>query len=474
MLDISNMHGYQHREVERIIENPNVVACGGAAGLLDMGLGKTVITLTAIDELLFNFCAISKVLVIAPLLVAQNTWTDEVQTWKHLSHLRTSRVLGTERQRLKALQAKADIYIINRENVVWLVTHYGTAWPFDMVVIDELSSFKDSDTRRFRALRKVMPLVKRRVGLTGTPGDLLKLWSQYYLLDFGERLGPTLTGYRNKYFNVTSRLGAIALGYEVRKGEDPLLGENIYEAEIYDKISDISSSMKAKDYLDLPERIDRTVRVVLPPEIMKAYTAFERSQVMALNDVEVTALNAAGLYGKLKQFSNGAVYDENKVWHLVHDEKLKRLAEMVEDLDGAPALILYNYRSDLERIMQALVKYKPVKIGSGKDDLANWNAGKIRVAVGHPASMGHGLNMQKGGHNIIWFGPNPSHELNQQTIKRLDRQGQKMPVVNNYLVCVGTIDEDAMESLGDKVAVEDAIMRAVKVRMAKYLKSVVI
>lgn len=457
----SNMHNYQRHSVEHIIENP---ACGL---FLDLGLGKTVSTLTAIDKLMNDYLEFSKVLVIAPKKVAEDTWKSEIEKWEHLKHLKISVVLGTERQRLEALKAKADIFIINRENVAWLVSHYGGAFPFECLVIDELSSFKNAKSIRFKALRTVRPKIKRVIGLTGTPAPngLLDLWPQLYLLDQGERLGKTLTGYRQTYFDPGKRNGHIIYEYNLKKGGG---GPGIYEKQIYEKIGDICISMKAKDYLELPTRIDRLKEVHLSVENMKRYLDFEKNLILSMGEAEdISVLNAAGLTNKLRQFANGAVYDAEKNWHEVHDEKLEALAEDMEAANGQPVLVFYQYQHDLERIMQKFKAYKPVLL-KGSDHIKQWNNKEIPMLVTHAASAGHGLNLQYGGNLIEWFGVDWSLELYMQAVARLDRQGQTKPVINSRIIAKGTIDEDVLASLVDKANVQDAVMEAVKARIKKY------
>lgn len=455
---------YQEHATEHIIEHP---AC---ALFLDMGLGKTISTLTAINQLMYEEFDIQKVLVIAPKRVAESVWTMEAKKWDHVNHLLFSKVLGSERERKEALRAKADIYLINRENVPWLIGIYGNSFPFDMVVIDELSSFKSSKAVRFKALKQIRPKVKRVVGLTGTPSpnSLLDLWPQLYLLDMGARLGKTLSSYREKYFTPGRRNGHVVFNYDLRKDENKLLGDGIYEKEIYEKIGDICISMRAKDYLSLPERIDRTVEITLPPEVMRQYLDFEKKQILSLIDVEeISAVNAAALTTKLIQFANGAVYGPDGTFHEVHKEKLLELEEHIEAANGKPVLVFYWFRHDLERIRLHLREYHPRELKT-EEDINDWNAGKIKVLLAHPASAGHGLNLQAGGNLIEWFGNTWSLELTLQAIARLDRQGQTKAVVNNRLVAKGTIDEDILKALDNKAMGQDALMEAVKARVRKY------
>lgn len=460
-------HDYQRFATEHVIDNP-------ASGLfLDMGLGKTVSTLTAVDRLMFDLLEVTCVLVIAPKRVAENTWSNEKDKWDHLNHLRMSLVLGTAKQRIAALLKKADVYVINRENVVWLVSHLAGAWPFDMVVIDELSSFKAATSARFKALRTVRPRMTRVVGLTGTPAPngLLDLWSQLYLIDRGERLGTTFTGYRSRYF--THNEYQPHSKYEVLKETDPLIGEDYYEKKIYGKIEDICISMKKEDWLTLPPRIDQVDPIYLSADLRRQYDEFERDSVLALEDADVehlTAVNAAALTGKLLQFANGAVYymDDNvKKYYEVHNAKIEALGEAIEAANGNPMLIAYSFKSDVERIGKHLKEFKP-KMLNTKQDMIDWNAGKIPVALGHPASLGHGLNLQDGGNLMYWFGQTWSLELYLQFVARLDRQGQTKSVINKRAVALGTMDEQVIASLDAKFRGQEALLDAVKAVIRKY------
>lgn len=445
---------YQSYTTQFILDNP-------AAGIfLDMGLGKTVSTLTAIDLLLHDTMEADKVLVIAPLMVASTTWAAEVAKWDHLQHLRVSRVLGSERKRLAALEAQADLYVVNRENVKWLVEHYKSKWPFDTVVIDELSSFKNGQSQRFKALRKVRPLVKRIVGLTGTPApnSLLDLWAQLYLLDQGERLGKFVTRYRDKYFLPGRRNGMIVYDWKLRDGADH---------EIHEKIGDICVTMRTEDYLELPERIDRMVELELPPKAAKQYKEFERTLVMQMQGSLVTAVNAASLAGKLLQMANGAVYDEQGAYHEVHDSKIQALQEIVDVASGKPVLVFYSYRHDLERIQKHISGTRVMKTS---EDVGDWNAGKVGVMLAHPASAGHGLNLQAGGNIIVWFGLPWSLEQYQQANKRLHRSGQQQSVIVHHLLCKGTIDEHVLQVLQAKDATQQQLIEAIKARIETYKK----
>lgn len=453
----SNLHNYQRFAVEHVISHP-------AAGLLlDMGLGKTVSTLTAINRLIYEEFEISNVLVIAPKKVAENTWATEAAGWEHLKHLKVSKILGTEKQRKEALRAKADVYVINRENVVWLVSHLGGACPFDMLVIDESSSFKSAKAARFKALRTMRPQFDRVVILTGTPtpNGLIDLWPQMYLLDQGDRLGKTITNYRDRYFSPGKRNGAIIYDYKLRDSS---------EEAIYRQIGDICVSMKADDYLQLPARIDRTVEINLSPQVQEQYNTFEEEQILQLQEDQegdISALNAAALSNKLLQFANGAVYDADRNIHHIHDEKLEALAEIIEAANGQPVLLFYSFKHDLYRIQERFKSYKPREMQTPKD-LQDWNDGKIQLLVAHPASAGHGLNLQKGGSIVVWYGLNWSLELYQQANARLHRQGQTKPVMVFHLIAKGTLDEDVMKALSGKATRQEALMEAVKARVKKY------
>lgn len=450
-------HNYQKYAIEKIIELP---ICGL---FLDMGLGKTVITLTAIEDLMYNRLEVDKVLVIAPLRVAKMTWGSEIEKWDHLKHLTISKVLGTERQRLAALKKEADIYIINRENTEWLVNLYGRAWPFDMVVIDELSSFKSSKARRFRALRKVRPLVKRIVGLTGTPtpNGLIDLWPQMYLLDRGERLGKTITGYRQKYFTPNQRdwQTGVVYNYKLKEGA---------EEEIYARISDICVSMKAEDYLEVPELIEIPIVVDMSEKDYKKYEQLESELLLQVSEnQEIEAMTAASLSNKLLQMANGAVYDENKRVHKIHDEKLEALEELIEASNGKPVIVYYNFKHDLSRIQE---RFKEARTLETEQDIKDWNEGKIPILLLHPASAGHGLNLQAGGNTIIWFGLNWSLELYQQANARLHRQGQTSVVSCYQIITKKTIDEDVIKALNRKAIGQEALLEAIKARIKKYKK----
>lgn len=457
-----DLHTYQHTSVGHIIDNTH------CALFLDMGLGKTVSTLTAIKKLMFHELEISKVLVIAPKRVAENVWSTECEKWEHLKPFRLSKIIGTPKQRLAALHTKADVYVIGRDNVAWLCGLYGGSMlPFDMLVIDESSSFKNPRAIRFKALRKVQPSFNRVVLLTGTPAPngLIDLWSQIFLLDRGERLGKTLTEYRSKYFSPGKRNGAVIFEYKPQKGS---------EEKIHEQLKDICMSMKAEDYLDMPELIDNVIPIDFPLALQAKYDKFEKEMVLQLfedeDDDHISAVNAAALSNKLLQFANGAVYDEEKEYHVVHDLKLDACEEIIEDAAGQPVLIAWTYRHDLYRLLERLGKYNPRELKTEKDIL-DWNEGKVKVLLMHPASGGHGLNLQAGGHIILWFGQTWSLELYQQLIARLYRQGQKsLHVVLNRLVARKTIETDVVKSLQNKDAKQEGLMQAVKARIEKYFK----
>jgi SNF2 family DNA or RNA helicase len=448
-------HKYQEYGIQKIIDTP-------ATGLfLEMGLGKTVITLTALDLLKNDYFDANKILVIAPLRVADDTWSRESNKWDHLKHLTISKILGKRKQREKALKADADIYVINRENVPWLVSMTGKKWPFDTVVIDELSSFKSSASQRFRALRRVRPLMKRVIGLTGTPAPngLLDLWSQMYLLDRGERLGTTLGGYRDRYFVPGAREGQIVYDWK-RKKET--------ERNVYEKISDICVSMKAEDWLDVPERIDRVAPVRMTGEAATLYKKLERELLLPFVGGDVVANTAAVLSNKLLQLANGAVYDEAGGIREIHEAKLDALEDIVEAANGKPLLVFYTYKHDLSRIQD---RFKNARKLETAEDIEAWNKCEIPILLAHPASAGHGLNLQDGGNQIVWFGLTWSLELYQQANARLHRQGQLQRVIVHHLVAEGTIDEDVMSRIEGKADDQNALLEAVKARIERLTES---
>ncbi|OMD31353.1 DEAD/DEAH box helicase [Paenibacillus odorifer] len=451
-------HGYQEYAIQHVINVP------GSALFLEMGLGKTVITLTALEALKNDYFDADKILVIAPLRVADDTWARESQKWDHLKHLRISKILGTATQRKKALAADADVYVINRENVPWLVAQTGNDWPFDTVVIDELSSFKSSKSQRFRALRRVRPLMTRVIGLTGTPAPngLEDLWAQMYLIDQGDRLGKTITGFRDRYLTAGQRDKSNPhVVYDWKAKPEA-------EDNVYSKISDIAVSMKAEDWLEMPDRIDRIVPVKLIDKARDQYKQLERDLLLPFLDADVVANTAAVLSNKLLQLANGAVYDEVKGVREIHDAKLDALEDVIEAANGHPVLVFYAYKHDLERIQKRFPQTQMLGKGAdGLKDIENWNAGKTSLLAAHPASAGHGLNLQDGGNIIVWFGLNWSLELYQQANARLHRQGQQRSVIIHHLVTEGTMDEDVMSALEGKAVDQDALMAAVKARIDK-------
>lgn len=445
-------HPYQAYCIDYLLEHP-------AAGLLlDLGLGKTSITLTAAERLMYDRFEVSKILVIAPLRVAEDTWSRESAKWDHLHGLRVVRVLGTAAERRAALAQDADIYCINRENTAWLVRQYGLAWPFDAVVIDELSSFRNPSSRRFKALRKVRPLVKYIWGLTGTPRprSLLDLWAQIYLLDQGERLGKTFTEYKQRYFVPGRRNGYAIYEWLPRPGA---------EEEIYRRISDICVSMKARDYLKMPDRVDVSRPVVLSAAARGLYEQMEREAILPLAGEIIDAGSAAAVNGKLLQIAGGAVYDVEHKPHFLHDDKLEVLQEVMEEANGAPVLVAYNFQHERDRILAMFPQAVPMR---DSDTIAAWNRGEIPMLLVHPASAGHGLNLQDGGHIVVWYGPTYDLELWEQLTGRLYRQGQKETVTVICLVAEGTVDEDAMRCLEVKGNGQAAMMEAVKARLKKY------
>lgn len=442
-------HEYQKYSVEYIKEHPI------AAILLSMGLGKTSITLTAINDLLFDSFEIHKVLCICPLRVASSTWGAEIEKWEHLHLLQYSVAVGSESERLSALKAQADIYIINRENVQWLIEKSGIPFDFDMVVVDELSSFKNYQSKRFKALMKARPKVKRMVGLTGTPSSngLMDLFAEFKLLDMGARLGRFIGQYRTAYFSPDKRNGQIIYSYK------PLPNA---EQQIYDKISDISISMKSTDHLKMPELISTQLEVELSETEKKKYEELKKDLILQLPDGEITAANAASLTGKLSQMANGAVYSDDESVLEIHQRKLDALEDIIESANGKPVLVAYWFRHDLERIRK---RFDVREIKTAKD-IADWNNGSISVAVIHPASAGHGLNLQSGGSALVWFGITWSLELYQQTNARLWRQGQSAEtVVITHIITKGTIDERIIKALKTKDTSQSALIDAVKVNL---------
>ena len=441
-------HDYQRYATDFIINNPI------SAVLLEMGLGKSVISLSAINELMLDYFDVSRTLVIAPLRVAISTWPEEIKKWEHLKYLTYSVVTGSEKERLDALKKSAHIYIINRENVDWLITKSGFKWFFDMVVIDELSSFKSYQAKRFKSLLKVRPKVKRIVGLTGTPSSngLIDLWAEFRLLDMGERLGRYITHYRQNFFVPDKRNQQIIFSYKPKDGAEKM---------IYSLISDITISMKSKDFLKMPKCILNEVEVYLSEKERNLYDRLKADMVLKLEDEEIDAVNAATLSNKLLQMASGAVYNDDKESIHIHDRKLDALEDLIEGANGKPVLIAYWYKSDLKRIKDKF-NVKELKTSG---DFKEWNQGKIPVAIIHPASAGHGLNLQAGGSTLIWFSLTWSLELYEQTNARLYRQGQKETVVIHHILAKGTIDEDVMKALENKNKTQAALIDAVKANL---------
>ena len=460
LLTEKDLHSYQQFCVDFVEEKPQ------CALFLDCGLGKTVIALTAISHLLYDSFEVSRVLIVAPLRVARDTWIAELDKWEHLKGLRMERVIGTEKDRVAALSRRAELYVINRENVEWLVKHYaGRRLPFDMLVIDELSSFKNSKAKRFIALKRVLGKFTRVVGLTGTPAPngLEDLWPQVFLLDKGQRLGRTMRSYIDMFFSTPNSW--LPYKHELKPGA---------EEQIYERIGDICVSMKAGDHIQMPERIDNIVELKLSPREEKLYRQMERDMLLPYADGDILALNAATLAGKLLQLANGACYDEFHNVRVIHDRKLDALEDLIEAANGKPVLVMYSYQHDLSRIQERFGKYSPehpegVRELKTASDMADWNAGRIAVAVTQPASTGHGLNLQRGGSTIVWFGLNWSLELYEQANARLWRQGQKDTVVIHHLVVKGTMDEQVMRALHDKAADQNALLAAVKARIQEVV-----
>ena len=442
-------HEYQQYATDFIINNPT------AAVFLEMGLGKSVITLTAILELCLERFEVGRVLVIAPLRVARDTWPAEIQKWDHLKDLTYSVAVGTASERRAALRQKTFVHIINRENVQWLIEDSGIPWQYDMVVIDELSSFKSHQSKRFKSLMKARPSVRRMVGLTGTPSSngLMDLWAEFRVLDMGKRLGRFITHYREQFFEPDRRNAMQVFSYKPRDGA---------EREIYRRIGDITISMRSADYLKMPECVMNTVPVRLDSSEFEIYEAMESKMVTELDGVEIDAVNAAALTGKLCQLANGAIYTPDGNTVFFHERKLDALEDLIEGANGKPVLVAYWYKHDLVRIQE---RFKVRELKTSKD-IADWNAGKIPVAAIHPASAGHGLNLQAGGSTLIWFGLTWSLELYQQTNARLWRQGQQAEtVVIHHIITKGTVDEDVMRSLSEKDRSQAALMRAVRARV---------
>lgn len=449
---------YQEKGRQWILDNPECCL------LWEMGLGKSVVTLTALQDLMDD-CEINRVLVVAPKKVAETTWTTEAAKWRHLRGLRVAKVMGSEKQRKMALSEKADIYVIGRDNFVWLVGLYGGQLPFDAMVIDELTSFKNSKSQRFKAMRIARPGVRRVIGLTGTPAPngLIDLWGQMYCIDMGERLGKSVTKYRETYFE-THKWNNIVVRCDVKKGCDEI---------IRNKIADICLSMQARDYLQLPDLLMHTVPVELSPATMEAYNRFEREKVLDFKQEHenepsnILANSAAGLMNKLAQFANGAVYDDGRNVHEIHSEKVDKLAEIVEAANGSSVLVFYQFKHDIPRIIKKLKGYKVV-VYEGEKQLLDWNAGKIDVLLAHPASTAYGLNMQQGGHYIVWFGTGWDLELFQQANARLHRQGQIYPVTVYKLIASKTVEERASAALENKKVKQQSLLDSLNYLIHKY------
>lgn len=455
-------HSYQTYCIDRIVNDP-------AVGLfLRPGLGKTSIALSAINILKYFRWSVSKVLVVAPKKIAEGTWSKEAKKWDHLQHLRVVTALGSSAKRIKALNTPADVYIINRENIPWLVDYYKQAWPFDMVVLDESTSFKNGQSKRFKAMKLVRRFIKKMVLLTGTPSSrgLMDLWSQIYLLDEGERLGKTITQFRARYFDANTHGGHFT---DYKPKEDA-------EAAVLKAISDICVSMKAEDYLELPACIEHEVPVVLDDKALKAYRRFERELLLDIDGDTLTASSAAVLTGKLLQFCSGAVYDDSHNAVHIHDCKIDAYMELLESLNGEPCITFYGYQHDKERILAALEKTKlRVLVYRGPDGEDRWNAGEVDVLLVHPASCAYGLNLQAGGRHIIWFTPNWSFELNDQGRCRLWRQGSPYDKVYvHYLIAQGGADEDVLAAVRDRAGTHESIMRVLKARIEKVKKEAAI
>ena len=447
-------HEYQRIAIERVMENTHYGL------LLDMGLGKTISTLYAIEQLMYDSFDVQKVLIIAPKKVAESTWAQEARKWDQTKYLRVASILGSANDRIQALESEADIYVMNRENVQWLYEYLKKKkqFPFDMLVIDESSSFKNPQAKRFKAMRKMRPLFKRIVILTGTPAPntLMDLWAQMYLLDGGDRLGKTITEYRTRYFMPDKTNGHIVYSYRLQQRADET---------IYSKIQDICMSLKAKDYLNLPDRIDNVIRIDLTDQERELYREMERTHILTLVDEEISALNAAAVANKLLQMANGAIYNEEGDAIVIHRQKIERLKELVEVNEGKPILVFYNFKHDLESIKDAFPKSVELKTDA---DVEEWNQGNIQMLLAHPASAGYGLNLQAGGHIIVWYGLTWSLEQYQQANARLHRQGQQEPVIVHHLVAKDTMDEQVMRALERKEVGQDALLEAIKYRKELY------
>ena len=443
-----NPHTYQTRLKDFIIDNPYAFLT------VDMGLGKTVATLTAIQELKDTYVEISRVLVIAPKSVAENTWTSECAKWDHLAHLRVSVVMGTETQRIKALTTPADIYVINRDNVAWLVNSQ-IGWPFDTVIIDESSSFKNPQARRFKALRKVRPRIRRLILLTGTPSPNghMDLWAQMWLIDMGKRLGKNLTTFRTRYFKPGRANGHVVYDWHLRPGAAD---------EISELMSDVTVSLKAEDWLEVPDLIETDIRIALSPQEMRTYKQFERDQIMSMDGRDIEALTAAALANKLLQYTGGAMYDTEHGWVPFHDAKMRALEDIIETAGDEPVLVFYQFKHELARLQERFKPLQPVTFSGEPDILRDWNTGRIRLLLCQPASVQYGLNMQSGGHIIVWYTPTWNLEQYQQANARLHRQGQERPVLCYRLICEGTVDNRVVDAVAGKDSAQESLLRMIR------------
>ena len=450
-------HTYQTRLKDFIIANRYAFLT------VDMGLGKTVTTLTAIQELIEDYLEATRVLVIAPKSVAENTWTGECAKWDHLAHLRVSVVMGTEAQRIKALEADADIYVINRDNTQWLTEHLGRDWNFDTVVIDESSSFKNPQARRFKALRKVRPRIRRMILLTGTPSPNghMDLWAQMWLIDMGQRLGRTIGSFRTKYFKPGRSNGHVVYDWILQPGA----GDRISE-----KMQDVTVSLKAEDWLEVPDLIESDIRIALSPTESKAYRDFERDQLMSLGGKDIEAVTAAALANKLLQFTGGAMYDTEHGWHTTNDAKLRALEDIIENAGEEPVLVFYQFKHELARLQERFKALHPVTFSGEPDTLKAWNEGKIRMLLCQPASVQYGLNMQNGGHILVWYTPTWNLEQYQQANARLHRQGQERPVLCYRLICEGTIDNRVIAAISTKDSAQESLLAQIRALHSKYLQ----
>lgn len=443
-------HDYQRYTIQFIIDHPE------SAIFLGMGMGKTISTLTAINDLIRNRFETQRVLVIAPIRVARDTWPAELNKWDHLAGLTVSPIIGTTKQRQAATHRQADIYTIGRENIPWLVKHHGGRWPYDMVIIDELSSFKNPQAKRFKALKKVRPKINRIVGLTGTPApnSLLDIWAPFRLIDNGQRLGRYITHYRDQYFTPGRRNGTIVYNWNLRPGADQA---------IYDNIADITVSMRTTDYLQLPEATHQHITVQLPPKARKHIDTLKRDLVLDLDDDTIDAANAATLSLKLQQLAGGAIYNEaGDDYITIHDEKIQALTELVDQAAGNTMLVCYWFKHERDRILAAI---PGARVLDTQQDFEDWNAGRIPVALIHPASAGHGLNLQTGGHIMVWYTTPWSLELYEQANARLHRQGQTEPVSIIHIDTAGSIDQTIHQALTRKDTTQQALITAVKAQL---------